>query len=164
MIFGFDTNDQDEATAALLLYVVYRSRDRQRFKVSPDMWERIERFTKDAAKRSVTLPQFIEELKSSRRLYAPSLHPRYLEVGMAGEIPLVTVNKPDGTLSYAIQLPDKPAEMREFGIKVIQQANARSVLSLAYRSTAYVVLLVRDRLERESPIEQQFDLIEGEAA
>jgi hypothetical protein len=165
LIYGFDTTEQSEATAALLLYVVYRSRDRVRFKISPDLWERIERFVKDSAKRSSTLPQFLEELKSPRRLYAPTLHPRYLEVGMTGEIPLVAINKPDGTLGYAIQIADRTTGMREFGIRVLQQADARAVLALSYHATAYIVLLVRDRLEREKPVEQQFEtLLEGDAA
>lgn len=63
MIYGFDTSDEHAATAALLVYAVYRSRDKARYKASPDMWEQIERFVKDSAKRAKTLPQFIESLK-----------------------------------------------------------------------------------------------------
>lgn len=46
MIYNFDTNAQHEAVSALLVYAVYRSRDRKRFKVTPEMWGQIERFCK----------------------------------------------------------------------------------------------------------------------
>ena len=52
MIFGFDTEDGNESTAALLVYAIYRSRNTMQFKVSIDMWDKIERFAKSAAKRA----------------------------------------------------------------------------------------------------------------
>jgi hypothetical protein len=45
---------------------------------------------------------------------------------------------------------------REFLTGVIAEADHKAVLDLAYKQTAYVVLLVRDRLEREKPYEAQF--------
>ena len=163
MIYGFDTSDQHAATAALVLYVVYRSRDRGRFKVTPDMWGQIERFVKDSAKRAATIPEMIEALKSPRPLYAGALQPRHMEVGLAGEIPLVVVRNQDGTLSHAIQFAaDRASGQREFAVRVIEQADARAVIDRAYRQTSWVVLLVRDRLEREKPIEAQLNIIDAE--
>lgn len=52
-------------------------------------------------------------------------------------------------------------ERREFLTRVLDEADDRSVLDVAYRQTAYVVLLVRDRLEREKPYEAKF-LVEEE--
>jgi len=46
-------------------------------------------------------------------------------------------------------------ERREFLTQVIDEADDEAVLDVAYRQTAYVVLLVRDRLEREKPYEAE---------
>jgi hypothetical protein len=159
LIFGFDTEDVDAATAALLVYVVYRSRDKARFQVTPDMWSRIERFVKDAAKRAGSLPEFIEGLKSPRRLYAGSLHPRWMDVGMAGEMPLTAVVGADGKLAYAIQFAsDRETGRREFLTRVIERADRRAVVAKLFRETSWVIALVRDRLERERPVEDRFDV------
>jgi len=165
-IYGFDTTDEVAATAALLLYVVYRSRDKQRFAVTPDMWGRIERFLKDSAKRAQSIPELLEALKAPRHLNAPSLHPRHMEVGLAGEVPLVPVHNADGSLSYAIQFAsgDRDLGRREFAVRVIERADAAAVIDRCYRSTAWIVLLVRDRLERERPIEAHLQVIEEEPA
>lgn len=163
MIYGFDTDDEHAAAAALVLYVVYRSRDRARFQVTPDMWGRIERYLKDSAKRAQTVPELLEELKSPRHVYAPTLHPAHMAVGIAGEIPLVVVHDPDGSLRHAIQFADREAGRREFAVRILERADAQRVIERAYRSTAWVVLLVRDRLEREKPIEQKLDVLEDAA-
>lgn len=56
-------------------------------------------------------------------------------------------------------------EKREFLTGIIAEADDRSVLELAYKQTAYIVLLVRDRLEREKPYEaeivKQFEEVES---
>lgn len=46
-------------------------------------------------------------------------------------------------------------EKREFLTGIIAEADDRAVLELAYKQTAYIVLLVRDRLEREKPYEAE---------
>jgi hypothetical protein len=38
---------------------------------------------------------------------------------------------------------------------VLAQCNEREVLRRLYRETAWIILLVRDRLEREKPIEDK---------
>lgn len=162
MIYGFDCADQDAATAALLVYVVWRSRDKARFKITPDVWGQVERFVKDSAKRATTLPEFIEALKSARRVNAPSLHPRHMEVGLAGEVPLVAVTDAAGKLAYAIQFSsdDRDTGRREFAIKVLERADHKGVLAKLYRETGWIILLVRDRIERERPVEQHLDRID----
>lgn len=107
MIYGFDTSDEHAATAALLVYAVYRSRDKARYKASPDMWEQIERFVKDSAKRAKTLPQFIESLKP--RLACGSIRPRWMEVGIKGEVPMVVVTDPD-TGAFSICHPARQGQ------------------------------------------------------
>lgn len=147
MIYGFDTDDEHVATAALMVYSVWRSRNTQRYKVTPDVWGQIERFTKSAAKRAQSLAQFLEALKP--RLYAETLSPRAMQVGVKGNIPLLAMG------SGAVLEVAAPEEQREFLVGVIERANQREVLRRLYRETAYVILLVRDRLEREKPLESR---------
>ncbi len=157
-IHGFDTDDEPAATAALVLYVVYRSRDKARLKVTPDLWARVERALKDASKRAKTLPDLIEALKSPRRLCAPTLHPRHMQVGLAGDIPLAVFHNPDGTFSHAIRFADdRDTGRREFMVRVVERADARAVLARAHRNTAWVVALVRHRIEGERAVEQRLD-------
>lgn len=147
MIYGFDTDDAAAATAALLVYATWRSRDTSRYRVTPDVWSQVERFTKAAAKRSTTLAAFIEALKP--RFYAGTLSPRAMEAGIKGPVPLLALG------SGAVLEVAAPEEQREFMVGVIERADQKAVLDRLYRETAWVVLLVRDRLERERPIESR---------
>lgn len=147
MIYGFDTEDEANATAALLVYATWRSRDTARYRVTPDVWSQVERFTKAAAKRATTLAAFIEALKP--RFYAGTLSPRAMEAGIKGPVPLLALG------SGAVLEVAAPEEQREFMVGVIERADQKAVLDRLYRETAWVVLLVRDRLERERPIESR---------
>lgn len=154
MIYGFDTSDEPAATGALLVYAVYRSRDRRRYKVTPDIWEQIERFAKDSAKRSRSLPAFIETLKP--RLHCGTVHPRWMAVGAPGDAPLIYHYSETGTLKEAMQFAARPGQ-REFLTSIFERADARAVLRTLYGETAWIIMLVRDRLEREKPIEDQLE-------
>ncbi len=126
MKYGFDTERDDAAVAAFLIHSVYTSRDRGRLKISMDLWSRIERFVKAAAKRAQTLAEFVERLKP--RLCCETLRP--LRIAPA-----------DGT----------GEETRDFLTGVFGRPAADPVLVLRALSkeTSLCVLLVRERLERE---------------
>jgi hypothetical protein len=155
--YGFDTDDRAAAAGALLIYAIYRSRDRRRYKVSPDMWAQIERFAKASAKRARALPDFIEALKP--RLLCGTIAPRWMEAGVKGDISLLAVTNSDGRTEYVQPAAD---EQREFLTGVLAQVNERAVIDALYKTTAWCVLLVRDRLEREKPIESKFKISDGE--
>lgn len=157
MIYQFDVpNDQEgkvAATAALLVYAIYRSRDKRQFKVSPEMWGQIERFTKASAKRARSPWDFIESLKP--RLCCPSINPKWVEVGATGRV----VSLGDGSFA---EFPE--SGQREFLTGVLNEADGRAVVNALYKHTAWVIALVRDRLEREKPIESKFaETIEEES-
>ncbi|MFZ5687858.1 MAG: hypothetical protein ACOY9Y_06660 [Bacillota bacterium] len=152
MYYNFDTEHQGTAVAALLVYAIYRSRDSKRFKVSPDMWGMIERAVGSAAKRALDLADFIQKLKP--RLHCATIHPRWAKTMPDGVVSMKMM--PDGSF---VQVADQGR--RQFLADVLQEVDHREVLDILYRKTALVVLLVRDRLEREKPIESKFD-IEGE--
>lgn len=150
-IYGFDTDDRDRATAALMVYAIYRSRNRARFKVTPTMWDQVERFTKAAAKRARSVPQFVERLKP--RLACESLRPEAMAVGLRGTIPLI-----ESSHGEMIQLGDD-GDRREFLTRVLDRCDEKRVVGYLRDETSWVILLVRDRLERERPIEKRFETL-----
>lgn len=150
MIYGFDTDDTETATAALLVYAIYRSRDQSRYKVTPDMWSQIERFTKSAAKRARTLAEFMDGLKP--RLACGAISPRWMAVGIRGDISLLATVNRDGRTEY-IEVAGGE-DRREFLTGVLARVDDRRVIDQLYRETGFIILLVRDRLERERPAEQ----------
>lgn len=132
-MYGFATEDVNEATAALLVYAVWRSRDYARYRVTPDVWGQIERFAKASAKRAAAIGEFLERLKP--RLLCETIRPAAMRTGVLDTW--------------------RPADGREFLAEVIAGCDQRAVLSLLYGQTSWIILLVRDRLEREKPMEHQ---------
>lgn len=145
MIYQFDTTDREAATAALLVYAVWRSRDVQRFKITPDVWAKVERFVKASAKRARTVPAFLESLKP--RLQCGTIHPKWMEAGIKG---LVGRTDGFGHTEYI-----QRADAREFLTGTLAESNNREVVRKLYKETTWIVLLCRDRLERERPIESE---------
>lgn len=125
MIWGFETSNPHAGTAALLVYATWRSHDTSRFKITPDSWGQVERFVKAASKRAETLGRFVEQLKP--RLCCDTLRPS----------------------AMSLIRPSEDDDPREFLAALFDAADHRAVLDVLYRETAYVILLVRDRLERE---------------
>lgn len=146
MIYNFDTEKNDEATAALIVYAIYRSRDRKRFKVSPEMWGQIDRFVKASAKRAQTIPQFIDGFMP--KMSCASIHPKAMEVAVTGRLLQV------GNEFMEFKQDDK----RTFLTRVVADCNEKNVLNKLYKETAWIVMLVRDRLEQEKPIEKTIEI------
>jgi len=147
MIFNFDTSNEHAATAAFLVYAVYRSRDMKRFKVTPEMWNTIERAVKSVAKRAEDLGEFIEKLKP--KLACASIKPKWAKTVPDGIVTMMQNERGE--------LLEIGQEKRQFMTDVLESADDRAVLDVLYRKAAYVVLLVRDRIEREKPYESQFE-------
>lgn len=148
MIYNFDTDDKVTATAALLLYAVYRSRDKNRFKTSPEMWGQIERFTKASAKRAINAPRFLDNLMP--KLCCTSINPKWVEVAVKGRL------FQSGESFIDIPQPDR----RQFLTEVLSGVDHKKVVDALYKETTWIVMLVRDRLETEKPIESTFKIEE----
>jgi hypothetical protein len=146
--FGFDTDDKNAATAALIIYAIYRSRNPKRLKVTPDFWGVIERAIRSTAKRATNVPVWIDKLKP--KLGCETIAPRWAATDAGGLITMI----PDPRTGELRQI--NQSGQREFLTGIIAEADHQAVLELAYRQTAYIVLLVRDRLEREKPYEAEF--------
>lgn len=154
MLYGFRTKDEHAAAAALLVYAVYRSRNKRRGPSGPDMWGQIERFTKASAKRATTIGTFLESFK--RRMACETVNPKWCEIGS------------DVMTAYQdefgnIIMKGNDGNKREFMTDIIESGKDEEVLYQLYKETARVIMLVRDRLEREKPIETKLEtIIEGE--
>jgi len=142
--YGFDTKTEDAGIAALLVYGVYRSRDMKRFKITPDMWGIIERAAKSSAKRALDLHDFIEKLKP--KLSCSSLKPRWMKT--ESKYLMTMVENADGSFS---QIADEGR--RKFSVEILEEIDHAPVLAILRDKTAWVIALVRDRLERERPLE-----------
>lgn len=143
MYYGFITSDENAAIGALLVYGIYRSRDYKRFKVTPDMWGMIERAVKSAAKRALDLNDFIEKLKP--KLHCSTIKPQY----MMGHEKLTMMKDP--RTGEIIEL--KEQGKRKFWVELLEDADHEMVLKRLYERTSLIIALVRDRLEREKPLE-----------
>lgn len=144
MFYGMDTSDEDAAIGALLVYGIYRSRDQRRFKVSPDMWSTIDRAVKSAAKRAMDLNDFIERLKP--KLHCATIQPRWMWDGR--RTVTMALNRETGELC---EVADQGR--RQFWTGILESADHAAVLDRLYRRTSLIIALVRDRLERERPLE-----------
>lgn len=158
MYYGFDTRDENAAVGALIVYAIWRSRDKRRFKIDTEVWGRVERFVKSCAKRAVDLGGFIERLKA--KMECPTINPRYCS---AGAKVLTMIEGPSGEL-----ISRSGDNSRTFLMDILAVADETAVLKTLYEKTALVILLVRDRLEREKPYEAEItkiaedDIIDGE--
>ena len=144
LCYGFKTSDRAEATGALLVYAIYRSREPGRLKVTPDLWGRVERAVKSAAKRADDLGDFIERLKP--KLGCSTIRPQHARTVPEDVLTLV----PDGHGGF-IERGDK-GEPRQFLTELLEDVDHEQVLDVLYRKAAVEILLVRDRLEREKNI------------
>jgi hypothetical protein len=150
MYYNFQTNEGEKAVAALLIYAIYRSRDKSKFKITPDMWGIIERSVKSVAKRAMDLEEFIEKLKP--KLKCSTIIPKWAKTIPDG---MVTMKKQEDG-SY-VEVADMGK--REFLVDVLTEINHREVLDVLYEKAALAVLLVRDRIEREK---EYINVEEGE--
>ncbi len=144
MYYGFETENENAALGALIVYGIYRSRDIKRLKITPDLWNMIERACKSSAKRALDLHDFIEKLKP--KLACSGLKPKW----MTTDLSTVTmfINKSTGEL---IQKQD--SGRRQFWVEILESVEHQPILDILYQKTSWIIALVRDRLEREKPLE-----------
>ncbi len=144
MYYGFNTTNEDAAIGALIVYGIYRSRDMKSFKVTPDMWGTIERAVKSSAKRAIDLNDFIERLKP--KLRCSTIKPQYMKL----DDEMISM-KLDPETGDMVQVQD--FGKREFWVELLEECNHEKVLDRLYNRTSLIIALVRDRLERERPLE-----------
>ena len=84
-------------------------------------------------------------------MYCPTLQPEWLEVGVQRRTFLQS-----GSSFIEMSQPER----RNFLTNVLNEVSDKEVIKLLCNETQFVILLVRDRLEREKPIENTFNIEE----
>lgn len=145
MLFGFNTKNEVKAKAAMIIYVVYKSRDVKKSPSGLDMWGQIERFAKAAAKRSEGIDEFLNSFK--RKMACSTINPYW----MRNDIPSTnaTILKDGSIMSF-------DEDLRVFGLEIFDdEENGKEIVDCIYNKTQIIILLVRDRLEREKTFAQE---------
>lgn len=141
MIHNFQTENKAKADAALIVYAIYRSRNKERGPSGLGMWGQIERFVKVSAKRSTTLGEFVDKFK--RKMACDTISPAYTNSDDDSDFAQLS---DDGTIIVKNQ-----EKRRNFMIDILsaEEPHQKEVLKVLYKETQLIVLLVRARLEME---------------
>lgn len=146
MLLGFETDNEVKAKAAFIIYVIYKSRDVKRGPSGVDMWGQIERFAKASAKRSDGIDDFVNSFK--RKMACATINPRWMKNDGAAANAYVTKNNEIMVFNNS--------ESRTFGLDVFDdEEKGREIVDCIYNKTQIIILLVRDRLEREKLFTQE---------
>ena len=144
MLLGFNTENEIKAKAAMLVYVIYKSRDAKRGPSGLDMWGQIERFAKAAAKRSEGIDDFVNSFK--RKIACSTINPYWMRNDISATNAAVLK---DGSIMSFV------GDLRVFGLEIFDdEENGKEIVECLYSKTQIVILLVRDRLEREKVFAQ----------
>lgn len=131
MLYQFDTDSLSHAKAALLLYGMYRSRKKDSPLNGMETWDRFQTFVRAACLKSSTTAEFVQAF--CRKAKIDSVKPRYLDTGDP-------VAMPDtGELIMS-------AGMADYRLGIIADD---SLLRLYNTESLYLIMLVRERIQRE---------------
>lgn len=130
MLFKFNTDDMTAAKAALLLYAMYKSREATSSLTGKDTWKRTAAYIKGSYLKSDSLAEFIETF--CRKAKIDSIKPKYLTTDEPVMINEGEYLKAEGVLDYKTALFEDDAVLERFN-----------------KETQYIIILVRDRLQRE---------------
>ena len=131
MLYQFDTDSLAHAKAALLLYGMYRSRKKESPLNGLETWDRFQTFVRGACLKAGTTAEFVQAFCKKAKI--DSVKPRYLSTGD----PVVM---PDtGELIVSGGLSD-------YRLGIIADD---SLLRLYNTESMYLIMLVRERIQRE---------------
>lgn len=131
MLYQFDTDSLSHAKAALLLYGMYRSRKPDSPLNGLETWDRFQTFVRAACLKSNTTAEFVQAFCKKAKI--DSVRPRYLDTGEP-------VLMPD---TGELVKSDRVADYR---LKLIAD---NSLLNLYNTESLYLIMLVRERIQRE---------------
>lgn len=131
MLYQFDTDSLEHAKAALLLYGMYRSRNKNSPLNGLETWDRFQSFVRGACLKSSTTAEFVQAF--CRKAKIDSVKPRYLSTGEPVSIP--------GTGELI-----ESASVSDYRLGIIAD---NSLLRLYTTESLYLIMLVRERIQRE---------------
>lgn len=109
------------------------------------MTGQIERFAKAAAKRSEGIDDFVNSFK--RKIACSTINPYWMRNDISATNAAVLK---DGSIMSFV------GDLRVFGLEIFDdEENGKEIVECLYSKTQIVILLVRDRLEREKVFAQE---------
>lgn len=134
MQHNFITEDVTKARAALLIYAIYKSRDKNSPLNGLETWNRVESFCKGACLKSSTTSEFVTKFKEMAKVSA--IKPIYLSDKIDDKN---FIKMPDGTIVAGDAI-------RNYQIDIFEDNSIRDVIEREY---PLIVMLVRERIQRE---------------
>lgn len=131
MLYQFDTDSLDHAKAALLLYGMYRSRSQNSPLNGLETWDRFQAFVRAACLKSSTTAEFVQAFCKKARI--DSVKPRYLSTGEPVVMPETG------------ELISSPS-VSDYRLGILADD---SLLRLYNTESMYLIMLVRERIQRE---------------
>lgn len=131
MLYQFDTDSLSHAKAALLLYGMYRSRNQNSPLNGLETWDRFQTFVRGACLKANTTAEFVQAFCKKAKI--DSVKPRYLSTGDPVAIP--------GTGELIMS-----ANMADYRLGILAD---NSLLKLYNTESLYLIMLVRERIQRE---------------
>ncbi len=131
MLYQFDTESLDHAKAALLLYGMYRSRKKDSPLNGLETWDRFQTFVRGACLKASTTAEFVQAFCKKAKI--DSVKPRYLNTGE----PVVMPDTGELIVSGGVA---------DYRLGVIAD---NSLLRLYNTESMYLIMLVRERIQRE---------------
>lgn len=131
MLYQFDTDSLDHAKAALLLYAMYRSRGLDSPLTGVETWNRFSSFMRGACLKASTTAQFVQEF--CRKAKIDSVKPKYLSTGE----PVAIAGSEELIVSEGYH---------DYQLGIIED---NSLLKLFNSEPLYLIMLVRERIQRE---------------
>lgn len=131
MLYQFDTESLDHAKAALLLYGMYRSRNKNSPLNGIETWDRFQTFVRGACLKANTTAEFVQAFCKKAKI--DSVKPRYLSTGEPVVIP------DTGELVMS-------SDVSDYRLSILSD---NSLLQLYSTESLYLIMLVRERIQRE---------------
>lgn len=131
MYYQFNTDSLERAKAALILYAIYKSRNPSSSLNGLETWNRFNSYVRGACLKSANTAEFVNHL--CKMADTGSIKPVYLK----DKSNLVFL--PDGTIAESDSIND-------FKVNLFEDDN---LLKLFENEGAFLVMLIRERLERE---------------
>ena len=131
MYYKFDCEDKEHGRAALILYAVYKSRDKTSSVAGKETWDRFSAYIKAACLKSENTAQFVQEL--CHKTKTNSIKPLYLDDGA----PVALAGTHDLIVSD---------DFKNYRLDVLADDNLMEILK---KESIYLLMLVRERIQRE---------------
>lgn len=131
MQYQFDTSSPNHGAAALILYAMFKSRDKNSPLNGLDTWNRFGTFMRAACLKSRTTPEFVQEFCHKAKIQ--SVKPKYLSDSSPYTVP--------GTGEVIFS-----ADIKNYQLQLIDDNNLMPIFE---KESQYLIMLVRERIQRE---------------